>query len=1050
MIDKEGLKELIKKFKDDLGKGIALDDPETDTERLYIEPFLKILGWDISSREVKKSRLAGLSGKKTDYSFWSKRKPLFILEAKAVSVSLDGHYIEGEKKIFFPEKTIQYAWNTNTPVGVLFNFNELRIYNATVRVDTPERALLIRPIKYTEFLDRIEDLQILSKEWVNQGILYDKVRKQNIDQDMPIRQTIDKAILNQIVKWRKILLNHITEEYKHSALERKNLRNIVQLFLDRIIFIRVVEDLNLEKWDGLWSIITGIKKPYMEQIIKKFEYMDKFYNSMLFQKSLIDNIEISDDVLSSVIKDTYDFRFDKLPVDLFGSFYENYLGNIINEEKEIVKDKNLIKAKGIYYTAPQIVDLIISLTIKNKISRHFKKGKKPKIPELTILDPACGSGSFIMRAYDELMKYIHDGWEFKKDFEWKKDVLLNCIYGVDLDQQAVETASTYLLIGLLKDCVEKPLFLPFSVKDKKKIGSNESEMGENLPLFRNSYLEKRKQEYEIRNKMVKEGEFHLPTMMGENATIRCGNSLVSGPLSQLKKFFGNRIKEVKSFDWLKEYPDIFEEKKDQKGFDIIIGNPPYRNMDEPKEGDDKEFFEKEKKYFQEYSNSRNKFLPWHNYYRRMSDIYYFFFYRGISLLKEGGLLGYITSRSYLEAYYADILRQNILDTCLIKVIIDFKHIRVFEEPSITTAITILQKSTDKTIRKENIIKIVKVKKELEGYNFQDRMDLLTNHITENIDKEKYKDDYIEVFNKKQKELSSKPWYLSNEIDEAIFRKIDGNNLNLEEICEVGEGMQTGANKVFCNLTYEGIASKGLEESYIYKRATNSDIFPYYSKHGGKYGIYIEDIPSKGNSDLSNIPRNIKRWLIENKETLESRAAFERGDCLWFRYTWPLHKEYYKGMKIICPYRASENRFYLDEDQEYLCYTDTTVIFPKTSSKQTSITSFDIDLYYILGLLNSKLLEFRYKGIGKLTGKDTREYFGKQIGKLPIKLPDKQDEKEMSIYNEIIQHTKNIQKLYTEAFSLPKTFKKRDEKIKEAIELIEVVDKKVEEIYGVYL
>ena len=1046
----EALKKLIKNFENDFKNGFALDDPETDTERIYIEPFLELLGWNVRSREVKTSRLAGLSGKKTDYSFWHARTPLFILEAKAVSTSLDGYYLEDGKKITFPEKTIQYAWNTNVPVGVLFNFQELRIYNATAKVEYPKDALLVEPIKYTELLDRIEDVLLLSKDNVFRGILTTKVREQNIKQFLPLRQTIDKAILQQIVKWRKILLNHISEAYHHSPKALKNLRNIVHLFLDRIIFIRVVEDLNLEHMNGLWSIVTGTKKPYMEYLLELFEYMDRYYNSMLFHKSLLDNMEISDDVLSSIIKDTYLYRFDKLPIDLFGSFYENYIGHIINEENEIVKDKDFVKAKGIYYTAPQIVDLIISLTLRKKLSVVSKGNKKKTIPKITILDPACGSGSFIMRAFDEIVKYMDIEWELKKDFQGKKDILTSCIYGVDLDSQAVEAASTYLLIGLLKDSIEKPLFLPSSIKSNKIKSYDEDELHEELPLFHDTYVEKRKDKYKILHRMVEEGHFHLPTMMGDNATIRCGNSLISGPVNYLKKHFGGYLNEINPFDWLKEFPKHFKTDKEIAGFDIIIGNPPYRNMDEPKEGDDPNLFEKEKNYFQNFNKSRGTFMPWSEYYRRMPDIYYFFFYRGINLLKEGGLLGFITSRSYLEAYYSDLLRQNILDSCSVQTIIDFGHVRVFEGPSITTAITILKKCSDKTERTGNIIKVVKVKKEFEGFNFQDKMSLLVSHITKYIDNIEFSDQYIDVFKKAQSELSADPWYFANLSDHEIYTAIDRDHLKLKDLCEVGQGMQTAANSVFCQFSEEDVISKGFESSYIWKRATNSDIYPYYLKHGGKYAIYIEDIPAS-NDDLSRIPKNIKKWLIKNKQTLQERAAYQRGDCFWFRYTWPLHKELYYGPKIISPNRGGENRFYLDEDQGYLCFTDTTVIFLKSSKSQSYLNFVnDIDFYYILGLLNSRLLQFRYKGLGKLTGKGIREYYSKQIEKLPIKIPDKNNKKEKDLYKQIIKNSIKIQKLYKEAFSMPESFKRRKIKISQALDLIENINLAVEDLYGVHL
>ena len=120
------IRSLVDEFKDAETKGLSFEDPEGDTERLYIEPLFEILGWNMRSREVRTQREAGVSGKRTDYSFWIDRYPRFIAEAKASSVSLDLYYVKGGKRETFAEKTLEYAWNTNVTCGVLLNFNEIR------------------------------------------------------------------------------------------------------------------------------------------------------------------------------------------------------------------------------------------------------------------------------------------------------------------------------------------------------------------------------------------------------------------------------------------------------------------------------------------------------------------------------------------------------------------------------------------------------------------------------------------------------------------------------------------------------------------------------------------------------------------------------------------------------------------------------------------------------------------------------------------------------------------------------------------------------------
>ncbi|MCG2660455.1 MAG: restriction endonuclease subunit M, partial [Kiritimatiellae bacterium] len=106
-----------------------------------------------------------------------------------------------------------------------------------------------------------------------------------------------------------------------------------------------------------------------------------------------------------------------------------------------------------------------------------------------------------------------------------------------------------------------------------------------------------------------------------------------------------------------------------------------------------------------------------------------------------------------------------------------------------------------------------------------------------------------------------------------------------------------------------------------------------------------------------------------------RAAYKRGDCEWWKFTWPLHEEHYNRHRIICPYLASSNRFALDTNKEYLSLTDTTVLFENKQQES---------LLYLLGLLNSRLLTFRFRSIGKLKGGSIYEYFWNSISKLPIR------------------------------------------------------------------
>jgi hypothetical protein len=161
-----------------------------------------------------------------------------------------------------------------------------------------------------------------------------------------------------------------------------------------------------------------------------------------------------------------------------------------------------------------------------------------------------------------------------------------------------------------------------------------------------------------------------------------------------------------------------------------------------------------------------------------------------------------------------------------------------------------------------------------------------------------------------------------------------------------------------------------------------NIDKYYLVDNPDYLLYIEEA-----DDFKNLPVSIQDHLKSHKKELSNRATVKNEGRIWWRYSRPMHKEYYALPKIWCSYRSKGNSFILDETNDYIGLTNTTVIFG-TNSKYS--------LKYILALLNSKLLTFRYKSIGKQTGSGVFEYFANGIGKLPIPEADEKKQNEFIV------------------------------------------------------
>ena len=192
-------------------------------------------------------------------------------------------------------------------------------------------------------------------------------------------------------------------------------------------------------------------------------------------------------------------------------------------------------------------------------------------------------------------------------------------------------------------------------------------------------------------------------------------------------------------------------------------------------------------------------------------------------------------------------------------------------------------------------------------------------------------------------------------------------------------MQSGRNKIFA-MTTETADEYDLEREYLRVYASNSDVESFEIRNRGRYLLFLEEL-----SAFCQVPPNIARYLKQHESELRKRAACQRKNCRWWQYTWPLHREYYGVTdRIICPYRSASNRFAFDVKDEVLTLNDTTVIF---LDRKASISSSAVE-----ALLNSTLLTFRYRGIGKLTAQNSWEYFDYGLARLPIEEPESSREK----------------------------------------------------------
>ena len=659
--------ELVERFKRNKEAYISRRYNETQLRREFIDPFFKALGWDVDNEngyaEAYKDVIhedaikIGGATKAPDYCFRIGGARKFFVEAKKPSVNL--------KADISPAFQLRrYAWSAKLPLSILTDFEEFAVYDCRIRPVKTDKASTGRIIyiNHTEYPQRWSEItSIFSHEEILRGS-FDKYAESTKRKRGTAE--VDTAFLKEIEHWREMLAHNIA--LRNSELSTRELNFAVQRTIDRIIFLRICEDRGAENYGKLMALKNGGR--VYQRLCQQFQHADERYNSGLFHfqnekdnleppDNLTLNLTIDDKPLKEIVKNLYypdsPYEFSVLPAEILGHIYEQFLGKVIRltaGHRAIVEDKPEVKkAGGVYYTPTYIVDYIV----KNTVGKLLE-GKSPgRVAKIKILDPACGSGSFLIGAYQYLLDwhrdwYVNDGTgkhARKKELyqasggDWKlttaekKRILLNNIYGVDIDPQAVEVTKLSLLLKVLEGETQFSLFHERVLPD---LGNN----------------------------------------------IKCGNSLIGSDYyenQQMSLFDEEECYRINAFDWQSEFPEIMK----NGGFDAVIGNPPYVRQETL--GNLKDYF---KQHYQVYHGA--------------ADLYAYFIERGLSLLKKDGIFSYIVANKWMRANYGKPLRQWMKQQ-RIEEIIDFGDLPVFQK--VTTYPCILRIRKDSTSKSFGVAKV---------------------------------------------------------------------------------------------------------------------------------------------------------------------------------------------------------------------------------------------------------------------------------------------------------------------------------------------------------
>jgi len=658
------ISELVEKFelhKNSYTSGIY---NEAQLRIEFIDPFFEALGWDINNRqgyaenykEVIHEDAIKVGGvtKAPDYCFRIGGVRKFFLEAKKPSVDI--------KEAIHPAYQLRrYAWSAKLPLSILTDFEEFAIYDCRIKPSPTDKSSQARTLylQYSDYINKWDDItNIFSKDAILKGS-FDKYVKTT--RGIKGTAEVDDAFLKEIESWRDILARNIA--IRNPQLSQRELNSAVQQTIDRIIFLRICEDRGIENYGRLQALLNGTQ--IYNRLGELFRMADERYNSGLFYfrkesgrfgspDELTLNLTIDDNTLKEIIKNLYypdsPYEFSVLPAYILGYVYEQFLGKVIRltaGHRAVVEEKPEVrKAGGVYYTPTYIVDYIV----KNTVGKLVENKSPNEVEKLRILDPACGSGSFLLGAYQYLLDW-HQNWYTKNNPEkWlkgrnprlverrkgdfrlttpeRKRILLNNIYGVDIDPQAVEVTKLSLLLKVLE-------------------GETEETIVNQLKLFH---------------------ERALPDLANN---IKCGNSLIGPDFyenQQMDLFNEEERYRINAFDWNTEFHEIMK----NGGFDAVIGNPPY--------GFHQIHLPIIKSYFKmHYESSKGSF-----------ENYFLFYERSLNLLKIKGYHGFIVPVTWLTIPSALSLRKFILNNFFIGEIIWLSNL-VFTDAKVNTLISIIIK-----------------------------------------------------------------------------------------------------------------------------------------------------------------------------------------------------------------------------------------------------------------------------------------------------------------------------------------------------------------------
>lgn len=846
MYTKEKLQELILKYKQ-YKKDKKSENLSEEETRSWINQFLAIFEWDVlNTKQIKQEKIVNeyQKSKLTEIDSIHTKPDYSLVNGNAVKAYLDAKKIDVDifksKEAAFQVRS--YGWSADLPCSFLTNFEQFVIFDtrfAPNKKDPANTGAIQIPIdRYVEESDTLErHLNRIAVYRNNLKKIYDTTKLDG-------SKTVDELFNKLLTEFRIKLANNMYQN-NITSLNEEELNYYVQIILDRIVFIRVCESKGIEK-EGL--LLTFLKQGFWKKF-KESCYAEFYnhYDGAMFEKDVnkkFPEIVLDDDVFEEFVKQLYypyPYIFNAIPTKVIAKVYEDFLAySLCVKNNKIIPclKEEYVKTNGAIPTHEFISDAICKEVLSNiTINSEYD------IFNIRILDPCCGSGVFLVSAYEYLSNELRkiststnkwcfvDGKDKYLTVTAKQEIMKQCLYGIDCDPTASEVTKMSLALKVVDD-ISKVFLTETGIFGKKIL----SDIHKNIVTG---------------NTLV-------------DVDIQC-------PPRELKYIRPLDIKGI-------VFRSVFEEKG---GFDFVLGNPPYV----------------ETKYFKAASSKIHDYL--HDKYSTFEgkvDLSVLFIERTMDLLNNNGSLGMIIQRRWFKTKYGSEARSFITKGAHLHKLLDIETNSLFKGRITYVSVMILSKHRNDIVDYD-IIKgdVNDVQLYFESPTPPQKIDY--TYFSNSIWAPELKV-IFEIKNKYAKKLGT----VGDNPDLSVCDGIQALWKKLYDITDYSEsnGIITGKNGFGETVSIEKNKVKPIIYNREFKplKVLTPDAYRVFPYEGKEHKTKISITKIKNNYPLAY------KYLTNNKKRIKGKVKCNSGN-FWHTYTREHNHDSYERPKIIIPMTTKE-------------------------------------------------------------------------------------------------------------------------------------------------